>query len=83
MIKLIDFHMVHNIKTQSFRDKVCINFEVTDSIFLGKCCIRDEIRKKFLGLGVNPTSDNSTLKIKQMPTKLPKEDEVSIEDEPE
>jgi len=46
-----------NIFSRSLRDRTDINFEVFNSKMEGKFSLRDEIRQKFLGVGIN--TDNT------------------------
>jgi hypothetical protein len=53
LLKLIKFHIKHNIEVNSFSKRVTINFEVFLNILSNRFSLRNEIRKKILGIGVD------------------------------
>ena len=51
LLTLIEYHIQHNIKANSQHDRIRINFEIFNQL-LPKFSLREEIRTKFCGIGV-------------------------------
>jgi len=52
LMEIIEYYLSSNVYSRSLRDRIEINFEVFITKQNSKLCLREEIRERFLGIGV-------------------------------
>jgi hypothetical protein len=53
VMHIVDHFMKTNIYSKNIRERIPITFDIFCNLLNQKCCLRDEIRQKFLGIGIN------------------------------
>lgn len=56
-MQIIEYYLAMNVYSRSLRDRIEINFEVFLTKMNSKFSLRDEIRERFLGIGVRLDGD--------------------------
>ena len=56
-MQIIEYYLAMNVYSRSLRDRIEINFEVFLTKMNSKFSLRDEIRERFLGIGVKLDGD--------------------------
>ncbi len=57
LMQIIEYYLQQNVYSRSLRDRIEINFEVFLTKMNSKFCLKDEIRERFLGIGVKLEAD--------------------------